>query len=241
MVEPQVDFKRTHDSLYLTKDRYDKPKEMFKFISSHAFKQKSINTNLEVLDFGCATGEFLFYLYETHPELSLSGIDILPELIAKARILIPSASLEVGSVLNNDSVDSDSFDLIFMIGVHSIFDEFETSFNNLIEWTRLGGRVFIYGMFNPYPIDVLVKYRLSNESGLYESGWNIHSQESISNYLLNHPKVKNFEFHKFQIGIDLEQGQDLVRSWTIDDVNQNRMITNGLSLLQPHYLLEIVL
>ena len=134
-------------------------------------------------------------------------------------------------------------DISFLVGVHSRFDEFDTCFSNLINWTREGGRVYVSGMFNPFPIDVLIKYKLANnrESRVYESGWNIFSQDSIGSYLNSNPKVKSFEFHKFQIDIDINSQEDPVRSWTAQNVNQDRIITNGLCIMQPHYLLEIVL
>ncbi len=235
--------KRTHDALYLDENRYEDPKEMFKFVSSHAFKEKNPNSALEVADFGCAAGEFLYYLQQTYPQLELTGIDILPELIAKATVFNPTVSLKVGSVTDTDCIGQDSFDISFLIGVHSIFEEFETCFSNLINWTRKDGRVYILGMFNPFPIDVMIKYRKATEleSGTLESGWNIFSQDSVAKYLNSNSKVKHFGFHKFDIGLDLSPHEDPVRSWTIQDRNQDRMITNGLCILQPHYLLEIVL
>ena len=243
MDELDIKIQRTHDAIYLNENRYEDPKEMFNFISKYAFKDKGPNSLLEVADFGCAAGEFLFYLQRTYPHLLLTGIDILPELIAKAALWNPSASLKVGSVLDKDCVGENSFDISFLVGVHSIFDEFESVFSNLIVWTREGGKIYVLGMFNPFPLDVMIKYRNANEleRGTFESGWNIFSQESISSFLKNNLKVKHFEFHKFDIGIDLSPQEDPVRSWTIQVENQDRIITNGLCILQPHYLLEIVL
>ena len=53
-------FKRTHDKLYLKENRYDRPKEMFKFIFKKSFIKK--NANEVIGDFGCAAGEFLYFL-----------------------------------------------------------------------------------------------------------------------------------------------------------------------------------
>ncbi len=49
---------RTHDAFYKEENRYDEPKEMFKFIINNAFDQEETNSNLTICDFGCATGEF---------------------------------------------------------------------------------------------------------------------------------------------------------------------------------------
>jgi cyclopropane fatty-acyl-phospholipid synthase-like methyltransferase len=48
-----------HNSFYATEDRKSKPKEYFKFIVSLA--GPLMIPGASVLDFGCATGEFLYY------------------------------------------------------------------------------------------------------------------------------------------------------------------------------------
>lgn len=234
---------RTHDEFYIYENRHNEPKEMFKFIGERVLKN-NINLNGQsICDFGCAAGEFLFYLNDLLPEAQLSGLDILPELILKCSTYVPSASLKVGSVLDATSEGANSFDISFLIGVHSIFDEFENCFSNLISWTKPGGKIYVAGMFNPFPVDVMVKYKTSKDydSDIYESGWNIFSQASVSNFLEKHPKVSSFSFEKFEISIDLPRQEDPIRSWTLRDFRDSRFIVNGLCLLQPHYLLEIVL
>ena len=48
-----------------------------------------------------------------------------------------------------------------MIGVHPIFDNFESCFANLINWGKPRAEIFICDMFNPFPVDVLIRYKLS--------------------------------------------------------------------------------
>ena len=40
-------------------------------------------------------------------------------------------------------------------------------------------------MFNPFPVDVLIRYKLSENynSKTYETGWNIFSEKSVSKFL----------------------------------------------------------
>ena len=64
-------------------------------------------------------------------------------------------------------------------------------------------------------------------------------ESSISNFLNGLEKVKSYSFKKFEIEIDLEKQSDPVRSWTIKEKNNKRIITNGLSILQQHYMLII--
>ena len=231
---------RTHDNLYLQENRYDNTKEMFKFILANSFEENELNSKIDICDFGCANGEFLYFLNKVS-NASLNGVDILPELLKKAKKFVPKASFVKGSVLQKNIFNRDKFDKSFLTGVHTIFDEFETQFNNLIYWTKPGGSIFITGMFNYYPVDVYIKYKESKKykSKYYEAGWNMFSIESVGNFLNNIKKVKSYNFKKFEIGIDLVKHSDPIRSWTFNDVNNNKIITNGLSILQQHYTLTI--
>jgi SAM-dependent methyltransferase len=243
MKEKHMIVQRTHDEFYIDETRHHNPKEMFKFIGDRVLKN-NVNLNEQsICDFGCAAGEFLFYLNDLLPKTQLFGLDLLPELIKKCSTFVPSASLKVGSVLDSKSENTNSFDISFLIGVHSIFDEFEKCFGNLVNWTKPGGKIYVAGMFNPFPVDVMIKYKASKDydSNVYESGWNIFSQVSVSNFLENHPKVISFSFEKFEIPIDLPRQEDPIRSWTLRDFQDSRFIVNGLCIIQPHYLLEIVL
>ena len=243
MTRDPIIIQRSHDSFYLNENRYDEPKELFKFIMDRAVSNNVSFEEKSLCDYGCAAGEFLFYINKLFPKAKLSGFDILPELIEKCAIYVPSASLEVGSVLETNSERENSSDISFLVGVHSIFDEFEDCFKNLISWTKPGGKIYIAGMFNPFPVDVLVKYKMAQEynENIYESGWNIFSQASVAEFLRKNSKVKSYSFEKFDLSIDLSRQEDPVRSWTIKDFNGSRLIVNALCIIQPHYLLEICL
>jgi len=234
---------RTHDKFYLDENRYNQPKEMFKFIANKAFSEESRDSNFKIADFGCAAGEFLFYLNQILPNASLIGIDILPELLDKCSRFVPAAKLKEGSILDGDIQPENYFDKTFLIGVHSIFDEFETCLNNLVKFTKIGGAAYVAGMFNPFPVDVIIKYKESKNinKDIFESGWNIFSQESVSRFLVNHQKVKSFSFIPFEINMSLVRQQDVIRSWTIQCSKGKHLITNGLCIIQPIFLLEIQL
>lgn len=236
---------RTHDSLYLDENRYENTKESFKFLRNVIGESFDLSRNdLVISDFGCAAGELLYFIKSCAPNATLEGYDLLPELVEKAQKKVPAVKFSVGSVLNNGMLERDHADISMLVGVHSIFDEFETCFNNLIDWTKSGGHVYVFGMFNHYPIDVFVKYRTAENytSDQVESGWNIFSAESVSKFLDKHGKVASHRFIPFEINIDLPKNEaDFARSWTMKDEQGKRIITNGLCLLQPHQILEIVL
>ena len=102
---------RTHDKLYLNEVRKDTPKEYFKFI----VKNLSFNlNNKNVIDIGCATGEFLHYLNKLFPNAKLYAADIDKELLVKAQENVPSLKktfhLDISKKLKNIG----SYDALFM-------------------------------------------------------------------------------------------------------------------------------
>lgn len=79
---------RTHDLLYLKENRYKDTKEMFKFIADIAFSDSIHDISKgSICDFGCAAGEFLYFLRSLLPEVSLEGVDVIPELLKKQKDL----------------------------------------------------------------------------------------------------------------------------------------------------------
>lgn len=235
---------RTHDKLYLDEARYENTKECFKVCARLAMLSGALKDGATVADFGCAAGEFAYYLKKVMPTAQIVGYDLLPELIEKARNEVPGVTFEVSSVLDRAALPESHVDIGFLIGVHTIFDDFEPCFSNLIHWCKPGGRLYVFSFFNDHPLDVLVKYRHSTDYGrdVWESGWNIFSQASIGRYLEAHPKVRAHHFHPFEIGLDLAPNpDDPVRSWTVPQIDGRRMITNGLCLVQKQSVLEIEL
>lgn len=242
-----TNYVRTHDSLYLLENRYKDPKQLHLEIvqrikslqsSSSGFAKKSI------LDAGCAAGEFAYILRDSFPDCSISGFDLLPELVSKAISEVKHVEFYQADILNEDSAPRDSSDFVTCTGVLSIFDSFEKCINNLITWAKPGGTVFLHSLFNNFPFDVQVHYNPSPLYGLgpLESGWNIFSKESVSNFLeaaITKEIIQHYEFHDFSINRDLPKQSDPVRSWTLRDEHGMLQITNGLMLLQPHAILEI--
>lgn len=71
---------RTHDYLYLNEDYKERPKEYFKFIEREISKDFNAES-FKMIDIGCETGSFLFFLRNAYQNAELIGIDILPELL----------------------------------------------------------------------------------------------------------------------------------------------------------------
>lgn len=222
---------RTHDLLYLQEDRYEDVKESFKFTLAAAldFAGKSPGA---VLDVGCAAGEFPHYLVRALPEARVHGVDVLPELVDKARNKVPSATFSVGSVLDQDAVTG-QYDMVFLVGVHSIFDEIEPWLSNLLKWARPGGTVAVFGLINTHPIDAFIRVRTQSDNDSHrEPGWNNFSQATFERILSNRGDVRRYSFSDFIIPIDLPPHEDdRLRSWTQKADGGQRYIINGIGLV----------
>lgn len=238
---------RTHDSFYLQENRYKDPKQLHLEIVQRIKSLENSTSGYaikNILDAGCAAGEFAYLLRDKFPECRISGFDLLPELISKAISEVKHVDFYQADILNHEAALKDSADIVTCTGVLSIFDTFEKCIDNLISWAKPGGTVFLHSLFNNFAFDVQVHY---NPSALYglgplESGWNIFSKESVSKFLEAAKEKKiihHYAFHDFSMNKELPKQSDPVRSWTIRDEHHMLQITNGLMLLQPHAILEI--
>ena len=243
MIDTTVHTRRSHDKdVYLNEDRYENPKEIFKMVHAYASTANCLRPGVAVGDFGCAAGEFLYYLRRQEPAATYCGYDVVPELLAKAREKVDGCDFREGSVLDRDLLSAGSLDVAFMIGVHEIFDDFVPALSNLVYWTRPGGSIYVFGGFNPYPVDVYVKYHALNDPDLghREPGWNQFSKASFSRYVDRTLGRGRHRFIPFQLPFDLApRADDPVRTWTFLDGQGGRLIRNGLALLINLELLEI--
>lgn len=231
---------RTHDAFYIDENRYEKPKQMFTQIIDDIRKTGGTEQAV-IVDFGCAAGEFAYALSKNFTAATIEGYDLLPELIEKARHVVPQAKFFVGSITDSNLCVKGHADFTLCTGVLSIFDAFEPIIDNLLKWTKPGGHVFLQGLFNDWPVDVNIKYNMSDDygKGVLEAGWNVFSKKSVATWLDKRADVAGFEWNNFEISVDLPRLDDPVRSWTLLDIEGKRVITNGLCLMQPHSILKI--
>jgi SAM-dependent methyltransferase len=232
---------RKHDTLYLKIDPNAPPKDSFIHVSKLIKNYKdSLERSISVADIGCATGAFVNYLMHCFPNDKIVGYEYLDSLIKSAKKFYPNILIKQASILEKNSIDEFNFDVVTCNGVLTIFDDLEKPVSNLAALVKPGGKLFIHGLFNPYDIDVFVKYRTSENYGTteYESGWNIISQKTITKILTDNG-AKNIQFHEFSISIDLDKNlSDPLRSWTENLESGERQIVNGLHLKQPQFILE---
>ena len=223
---------RTHDKkVYLKEKRKKNPKEYFKFTNSISSSYISKIKSPMILDIGCATGDFLYYLSQKYPNAKLTGMDVLPELIQVAKREVKNCDFIKGDVRKKSQLPKKKFDFIFMMGVHGLFDEYSHWIDNISNLLNKKGKAFIFGTFNDGDVDVISRIKLSEKKLPYEIGWNTWSKKTISNYL---DKIKiNYKFTNFNIKIDLKKNHDdPMRTYTIKLKTGKRLIINEAGMIR---------
>jgi SAM-dependent methyltransferase len=222
-----------HNRFYLDEDPRRPPKELFKFLAHLAKWQLSPGST--VLDIGCASGAFLYYLRSLYPALSLTGMDVSPQFIAKATEAVPDASFCVGDICIREQLPAERFDLVFMTAVHYLLSDYELWLRNLLYLTNRSA--YICGIFNCEDLDVYSVVRRSGDK-TSSTPWNLISEKSISIFLdgLN---VRH-EFFRWQLPIEMPRVHtDPIRSWTIETKDSGFLVINGTQMVHRFAVLRI--
>ena len=206
--------KRSHDKFYLDEN-------------NHNIKQAFVDVANEIdglvfnsiADIGCAAGAFSNYLSARFPRSNITGIDYLQPLIDKATMDFPHIRFIKGNILDGNSIQ-DKFDIITMMGVLCIFDDYKLVLENALSWLNPNGKLILHNMISEYDIDVFIKYqpsRLEPDLHELESGWNIISEKSLS-LVVEKCDARILSTKRFDLGIELKKQADVMRSWTETNV-----------------------
>ena len=194
--------------------------------------------NKSVLDIGCATGDFLYYLSTCFPKADLFGADVDLELLERMKREVPSVKKSFQIDISNLSTDIGQYDVVFMSGVHSIFDDLNCLLSVKSLLKNSSSIAYIFGIWNPEDIDVIIKSKKSNTNGSFEKGWNVFSKSTVNNFAkINGLKTS---FNDFNLEVDIVKNEDdPLRSWTIDTIQGGKLVINGLCLILHFSLLEL--
>ncbi len=220
---------------------YDRPKEKWKALAT-LIAEAGLNA-ASLLDVGCGVGDLLHLLRVRFPDYALSGIDMSETFLAQARGVpgLAGVPLRRDNALTFTYADyqTTAFDVLTCSGVLPIFDDPEPLLSNLIANVRVGGRIYVFAMFNPDDIDVRVRYRDNvHDPEAWQAGQNVHSVHTIARWLAG--RVRSFRFVPFEMPFDLPKQQAYPhRSWTFVTADGRRLTTSGLSLLYYDQFLEI--
>ena len=227
--------RKHQDYIYEAENYCKHPKETFIFLANLISPLPfSKNFNPSILDIGCATGAFLYYVKKEFQLTDCYGVDYSSNLINQANRLD-------GINFLTDSAESfnidKEFDVITMQGLLCYFDDICPSLSNIKKHLKPSGKVFIEDFFNDDDVDVQTKYRNNRYFDSFEKGWNYHSIHTIKR-VLNDIGLKVNNIHEFNLSFELEKQEDPCRAWHIN-TESGRFFINGLGFIYKLRVLEI--
>jgi SAM-dependent methyltransferase len=223
-----------HNSFYLAEDKRQQPKEYFKFLVLQAGSLLA-SASVRVVDIGCATGDFLYYLRSLHREASLTGTDVSPEFIAKAKENVPDACFFIADIYSGAHLPATRFDVVFMSGINYLYADFEPWLRNVILLTA--GTAYIFGVFNPEDLDVRATVQRSGDKNS-ATPWNLISRKTISVFLDS--LGMRYRFTDWELPIPTPRSQeDPLRSWTIPTADGHLLVVNGMQIVHRFAVLQI--
>ena len=227
-------------SPYITKSRYDNPKELFKQAFAKLMSLRGKRRTLELVDIGCANGEFLYYVKRNCPHWGLTGFDYTEEFIQTGREFegLSGVRLEVRDMFTIKK----KYDVVCCFGTLPIFPDINKPLEKLLNICKDGGIVICDGLFNKYDVEVRTVFYDSSKpefDGIWHQDFNQHSRKLVKQFVGN--KAKKVEFEDLIMGVELPFKPDNPHTnvWTFRDENGRVLITNGMNLILNSTILTI--
>lgn len=165
-------------------------------------------------------------------------MDILPELLERVNTE-QNIKAVLGDISNPDTYkdkmgELQDCDFVTMMGVLGIFDDFKPIIQNALKFIKKDGILYIFTSFNPENLDIIIRSKYSDR----ECDWNYFSIYSLKKYC--NEIGCSIDFIPFHIEIDIpKHDDDPLRSWTINIGDGEKMVINGLQIIQNFYLAKI--
>lgn len=192
-----------------------------------------------VLDIGCASGDFLYFLPEN---ISGKGIDKSQDLISIAesrnsKFNVKFESLDISEGVASESL-KDYYDAVTILGTLHTFHDFKIILNLILKInTKI---IIIHSPFNEELIDTMHFHKdLSSGQSDYQSAYNIFSKYTFEKYLKEN-KIDSYSFKPFELSALIEKDIDHPMScFHIVTDKGERYLTNGAGIIFKEYILEI--
>lgn len=238
--QPQAGAKpfRTAADVYLNEDRYEEPKEIFKHLAG-VIGDLGLPADAAVLDVGCATGEFLYYLRKSNPGFRCTGLEPSADMVERAKERVSDVEFVVGGLLDDDFFAERRFDLAICCGVIPYFRDLRPPLKNLLAATKQGGAVTIFNSVNEDPIDTHLLYRSADAQ---DGPWLpdcTYSKATYDKTLDSLGYAYKRSWHPFHMPFALPKQKDLIRAWTMPTEADPHQLTCGTQQLIDLQVLAI--
>ena len=229
-----------NDPIYLNDHEYKNPKEYFKIIVS-LIKSRFEQTPISVIDVGCASGGFLYYLINQIRVEKGVGIDVSDQHLAQARAMMPEMNFLEESVLNLPNPELSTYDICTFLGTMSIFDHIEEILRHLIQLVKKEGVLYIYDLINDYPVDMIMRYRTVSDETFSEwnAALNVRSKKTYELLINKIDKTLKVAFHDFEMPFPIQKTDNPMRAWTIPTHEQKNQLVVGTGQMLSFKIVEI--
>lgn len=229
-----------NNPVYSNSTDYNNPKESFKFVVD-IIKKRHNEKSLSILDVGCASGAFLFFAKNNLKIRASAGIDISDLHLKIAQKNVQGTDFFVEDIQNLKHINGSKFDVVTCLGTLSIFDDIELVLYNLLNLVDNGGSLYIYDLINEYPIDVIMRYRLSEEENDSDwlSGFNVRSKNTYQIIINKIENKSKLTFFPFSMSITIPKTSNPLRAWTINTEDNNHQIIVGTMQFLNFMCLEV--
>ena len=238
-----------NSKFYLTEKKFkNKPKfvtlELLKILKKN--KDYKTKKDLVFLDIGCANGALIDFISNKIQSWNFVGTEIENDFVNLCKKNIKNCSFYLDNLKNKPNKNLPLGDILYLSGVHSHFDDPKVYLDGAIRRCKKKGIIIIHGLFNPYKVDLVIRYKKSEDYNLQtrkvdQTGWNMFSIESISKILNKNNSVSKFKFKKLVFPTTLKvkfNNDNHIRSWN-KRIDKKNFFVNGLNLVQHQYFLII--
>lgn len=226
------------ESIFLKRGKAFQPREYMRD-AVQLIRRRSRGKPLEIIDVGCATGDFLGYCFSELPVRHACGVDVSRPLINRARERFPSIEWCVDGLPSLKSIGQRRFDVCVSFGTFPIFDEIDSSLRRLWSLVKPGGFLLIFTPMNVHPVDVVVRYRPVSRFPLppWGAGLNVFSIKTWERALSALKRRGPWTLNEFSLPVNLPKGKDPLRSWSELRRNGKRQVMVGTGQLLDFYFL----
>tara|TARA_B100001250_G_C19718594_1_gene752734 strand:+ start:64 stop:789 length:726 start_codon:yes stop_codon:yes gene_type:complete len=231
---------KKNDSTYLSNHEYDNPKEYFKIITK-IIADRFGNKPLSIIDVGCASGGFLYYLKNHINIVKGIGIDISDKHLMQARKVIPDFQFIEDSVLTLSNPNIEKYDICTFLGSMGIFDKTKKILQNLVQLIKKNGAVYIFDQINDYPVDMIMRYRVLSDENFPEwnSALNVRSKKLYELLIRKIDGNLKIKFYDFDMPYSIPETDNPMRSWTIETEERRNQLIVGTGQMLNFKIVEI--